>query len=285
MAEEAQEVASAVEEQGVANVKGGNNHVHESGNDKVDEMLNVRKRKRATSGDADNDRDNDSDNDRDRGSKHRRREGESSLNPQRAQRAQSAQSAHLSQRESWNNLKRRIRDLILSVDSENVAGVAVQLFSKCNLVRGRGLVASEIIRSSEQGKSKAPILAALTAIINSRIPEIGELMLSRCIHEWQRTWHERGQQRHWRRIIATLTYFICHLVNQQVAHEIIILQILSMLVKEASNYSIDLVVGAVAECGQMLSKISPPPRPLSPFEGVVHLAGGQLRHSSTLHLL
>ena len=56
MAEEAQEVASRVEGQGVANVKGGSNRVHESGNDKVDEMLNVKKRKRAATGDGDNDR-------------------------------------------------------------------------------------------------------------------------------------------------------------------------------------------------------------------------------------
>lgn len=51
--------------------------------------------------------------------------------------------------------------------------------------------------------------------------------------------------------------FIAHLVNQQVAHEIIALELLSVLLENPTDDSVEVAVGFVTECGSMLQDVSP----------------------------
>jgi len=51
--------------------------------------------------------------------------------------------------------------------------------------------------------------------------------------------------------------FVAHLVNQQVAHEIIALELLTVLLEKPSDDSVEVAVGFVTEVGSMLQDLSP----------------------------
>lgn len=50
---------------------------------------------------------------------------------------------------------------------------------------------------------------------------------------------------------------IAHLVNQQVVHELLALQILALFLENPSEDSIELACDFMTECGQVLSDITP----------------------------
>ena len=56
--------------------------------------------------------------------------------------------------------------------------------------------------------------------------------------------------------MASVT-FIAHLLNQHVVHELLALQILALLLEHPTDDSVELAVGFIRECGQMLSDVSP----------------------------
>lgn len=51
--------------------------------------------------------------------------------------------------------------------------------------------------------------------------------------------------------------FIAHLVNQQVAHEIVALELLTVLLEKPTDDSVEVAVGFVTECGSKLQDVSP----------------------------
>ena len=51
--------------------------------------------------------------------------------------------------------------------------------------------------------------------------------------------------------------FVAHLVNQQVAHELIALELLAILLDQPTDDSVEVAAGFVAECGVILQDLSP----------------------------
>lgn len=50
-----------------------------------------------------------------------------------------------------------------------------------NLVRGQGLFCRSLLKSAMASPTFAPVFAALVAIINTKLPEIGELLAHRLV--------------------------------------------------------------------------------------------------------
>ncbi len=50
-----------------------------------------------------------------------------------------------------------------------------------NLVRGRGLFCRSIMKSQMASPTFSPVYAALVAVINTKFPEIGDLLLNRIV--------------------------------------------------------------------------------------------------------
>ena len=50
---------------------------------------------------------------------------------------------------------------------------------------------------------------------------------------------------------------IAHLINQQVVHELLALQILALFLEQATEDSIELASEFMVECGQVLSETTP----------------------------
>jgi pre-mRNA-splicing factor CWC22 len=66
------------------------------------------------------------------------------------------------------------------VKKSNVTKIARKLF-KYNIIRCRGLLANAIIKAQIGSLSSTPVYAALRSIINSKFPQIGELIYKRVI--------------------------------------------------------------------------------------------------------
>ncbi|RLU27617.1 hypothetical protein DMN91_001421 [Ooceraea biroi] len=86
-----------------------------------------------------------------------------------------------------------------------------------NIVRGRGLLARSIIQAQAASPTFTPVYAALIAIINSKFPHIGELVLKHLILLFK-----RGFKRNDKLLCISAATFIAHLVNQRVTYEIIV---------------------------------------------------------------
>lgn len=70
-----------------------------------------------------------------------------------------------------------------------------QTHSMQNLVRGRGLFCRSLMKSQAASPGFTPVYAALTAVVNTKFPEIGELLLHRVVtqvhgllHAARRVW-------------------------------------------------------------------------------------------------
>lgn len=88
--------------------------------------------------------------------------------------------------------------------------IAPELFH-LNLVRGRGLFARAVMKAQLASPGFTPVFAALVAVVNTKLPENGELILKRVIVAFRRAYKRRDK------VVATaLAKFVAHMVNQQV---------------------------------------------------------------------
>ena len=55
----------------------------------------------------------------------------------------------------------------------------------------------------------------------------------------------------------TSSRFIAHLVNQQVAHELLALEVLTLLLANPTDDSVEVAVAFLKEVGQKLTELSP----------------------------
>ncbi|KAL9319658.1 hypothetical protein ACSQ67_011497 [Phaseolus vulgaris] len=96
------------------------------------------------------------------------------------------------------------------------------------------------------------VFAALVAVVNTKFPEVGDLLLRRIVLQLKRAYKRNDKPQ-----LLAAVKFIGHLVNQQVAHEIIALELLTVLLEKPSDDSVEVAVGFVTECGSILQDLSP----------------------------
>ncbi|KAG7276465.1 hypothetical protein CRUP_033903, partial [Coryphaenoides rupestris] len=84
------------------------------------------------------------------------------------------------QRMSWEALKKSINGLINKVNVSNIAYIIQELLQE-NIVRGRGLLSRSVLQAQAASPIFTHVYSAVVAIINSKFPQIGELMLKRLV--------------------------------------------------------------------------------------------------------
>lgn len=159
-------------------------------------------------------------------------------------------SSEAYQRISWEALKKSIHGFINKINVDNI-GIVTRELLKENIVRGRGLLCRSIIQAQAASPTFTHVYAALVSIINSKFPNIGELLLKRLVVTFR-----RGFRRNDKTICVTASKFIAHLVNQRVAHEILALEILTLLVETPTDDSVEVAIAFLKECGQKLTEVS-----------------------------
>ena len=160
-------------------------------------------------------------------------------------------SSEAYQRLAWEALKKSINGLINKVNSPNIAVIVRELFAE-NIVRGRGLLCQSVIQAQTASPTFTHVYAALAAIINTKFPNIGELLLKRLILNFKRGFKRNDKTR-----CTSSVRFIAHMVNQQVAHEVLSLEILTLLLENPTDDSAEVAITYLKEVGQKLSEVSP----------------------------
>ncbi|KAF5318018.1 hypothetical protein D9619_012257 [Psilocybe cf. subviscida] len=167
------------------------------------------------------------------------------------QAASSDKSSPEYQRLSWDALRKSITGIVNRVNVANIKLVVPELFAE-NLIRGRGLFSRSVMKAQASSLPFTPVFAALVSIINTKLPMVGELVLTRLISQFRRSFKRNDKI-----VCHSTTTFIAHLVNQSVAHEIIALQILVLLLERPTDDSIEIAVGFTREVGAFLAENSP----------------------------
>ncbi|MFS7960509.1 putative MIF4G-like domain superfamily protein [Helianthus anomalus] len=141
------------------------------------------------------------------------------------------------QKMTWDALKKSINGLVNKVNAANIKDIIPELFSE-NLVRGRALFAQSCIKSQMASPAFTDVFAALVAVVNTKFPQVGELQLRMIILRLRRAYKRNDKF-----LITSILFvflqhqllaavkFITHLVNQQVAHELIALELLTLLLE------------------------------------------------------
>ena len=127
------------------------------------------------------------------------------------------------QRTKWIETKKNIKQLLQQLTPSNIKQTVLQLF-QINLLRYQGLFIREIMKQQIRITTNAELYGSLISIINSKIPEIGELLINRLVLQFKKNYLQNNKN-----LINSSIIFICQLINQQVLNEILILQILQML--------------------------------------------------------
>jgi pre-mRNA-splicing factor CWC22 len=155
------------------------------------------------------------------------------------------------QREAWEALRKGINAVVNKVNAGNIVAIIPELF-RCNLVRGRGLLCRAVQKAQMASPGFTHVYAALIAVINTKLPEIGELLLKRLIVSFKRAYKRNNKV-----VAVAAAKFLGHLVNQQVAHEIIALQLLALLLERPTDDSVEVAVSFTKEVGALLGSVSP----------------------------
>lgn len=155
------------------------------------------------------------------------------------------------QRMAWEALKKSINGLVNKVNTSNIKHIVPELFGE-NLIRGRGLYCRSIMKAQAASLPFTPIYAAMTAIVNTKLPQVGELLLNRLVIQFRKAFKRNDKA-----VCLSSTTFIAHLCNQQVAHEILVIEILMLLLNKPTDDSVEIAVGLIREVGAHLEEMSP----------------------------
>ncbi|KAF1947340.1 MIF4G-domain-containing protein [Clathrospora elynae] len=155
------------------------------------------------------------------------------------------------QRMAWEALKKSIQGLINKTNTANIKMIVPELFSE-NLVRGRGLFCRAIQKAQAASLPFTPIYAAMVAIVNTKLPQVGDLLVRRLIIQFRKAFRRNDKA-----VCLSSTMFISHLVNMQVVHEVLIAEILLLLLNKPSDDSVEIAVGIVKEVGAFLEEMNP----------------------------
>ena len=154
------------------------------------------------------------------------------------------------QRMAWEALKKSINGLINKVNVSNIKHIVPELFNE-NLIRGRGLFCRSIMKAQAASLPFTPIYAAMVAIVNTKLPKVGELLINRLITQFRKAFKRNDKS-----VCHSSTAFIAHLINQQVAHEMLAAQILLLLLHKPTDDSVEIAVGLTKEVGQHMEEMN-----------------------------
>ncbi|CAI5443810.1 unnamed protein product [Caenorhabditis angaria] len=155
------------------------------------------------------------------------------------------------QRMNWERLKKKIHGLVNRVNVGNLVQIVRELLQE-NVIRGKGLLCRSIIQAQAFSPGFSHVYAALVAVINSKFPHVGELLLRRLIVQFKRSFRRNDKG-----VTVPIVKFIGHLINQQVAHEVLALEIIILMLEEPTDDSVEVAIAFLKECGAKLLEVAP----------------------------
>ncbi|KAJ2846623.1 pre-mRNA-splicing factor cwc22, partial [Coemansia erecta] len=108
------------------------------------------------------------------------------------------------------------------------------------------------MRAQSLSSSFTPVYAALVAVINTKLPIVGDLLVTRLVLQFRRAFNRDDKGR----CIST-AMFLAHLTNQRVAHEVLAFQLVSLLLETPTDDSVEVAVAFMREVGAFLLDAAP----------------------------
>ena len=143
----------------------------------------------------------------------------------------------------WEQLRKSINGIINKVNVSNISNIIVELFSE-NLMRGKGLLARAIMKAQMASPTFTQVYAALLAAVNTKLPDVVRLVIHRVVSSFKKAYRRNSKLQ-----CKAACQMIAHLVNQQVVHELLALQVLALFLEHASEDSIEMAADFMVQCG------------------------------------
>jgi len=157
------------------------------------------------------------------------------------------------QRDTWQEERRIVHGTINRLNTSTIKPLIHDLFSKVNLIRLRGVLTKSILQAAVSSPRYSNVYAALVAVINTKLPEVGELVVKRSILAFRR--HYRRKEK---ASCLAIALFMGHLFHQAVVHELLILQVLTLLLDgDPTDDSVEVAVQLMMTVGHALLEVSP----------------------------
>lgn len=151
------------------------------------------------------------------------------------------------QKIQWENLRKKINSIVNKVNKDNIKIMVVQLF-KLNLLRGRGPLCNSLIKSQQLSTVYSDVYASLVSVINSKIPEIGTLLLNRLIVRFKRMVRRENTEG-----CRAVVIFLSELVVFHVCSLTVIMDIIVQLLEKPNDFKVDMTITILNHCGVLLN--------------------------------
>ena len=92
----------------------------------------------------------------------------------------------------WDMLRKSITRIMNRVNVMNIKHVMPELFLE-NLIRGWGLFVRSVMKAQVVSLPYTPVFAALVSIINTKLPQVGELVLHRLISQFRKSFKQNDK--------------------------------------------------------------------------------------------
>lgn len=170
------------------------------------------------------------------------------------------------QRMMWEMLRKSINGIINKVNISNIQNIIFEIFNE-NLLRGKGLLVRGLIKAQMASPNFTHVYAALIAVINTKLPDIGELVIKRYIIQFQKAYKRNNKI-----VCMATTKMLAHLVNHEVVQETLAFEILFLFLENPTEDSVEMACDFMIECGQILSEKNPPLTHsiFERFRGILH---------------
>ncbi|KAG8231916.1 hypothetical protein J437_LFUL011385 [Ladona fulva] len=95
------------------------------------------------------------------------------------------------------------------------------------------------------------IFFILVYFVSHRFPATVELLIKRLVVQFRRSFRRNDKT-----TCINTTTFLAHLINMDVVHEILALEILTLLVENPTDHSIEVAISFLKECGPKIQEVS-----------------------------
>ncbi|KAL3622336.1 hypothetical protein CASFOL_033747 [Castilleja foliolosa] len=157
------------------------------------------------------------------------------------------------QRLKWQSMEKTINQLVTKVNISNIQSVADQMMNlQQNLITARGPFCRAIMKSQSGSPQSSDVYASLVAIINSKFPDVGLLLVKRVVLQFKEAYDHKDEKK-----MCDTSKFLAHLINQEVVYEVVALDVMLLLLGNPSSDNIRVAVNFCFECGRFLLICAP----------------------------
>ncbi|TID26190.1 hypothetical protein CANINC_002817 [Pichia inconspicua] len=146
------------------------------------------------------------------------------------------------QKLQWESLKKRINSTINKVNKENIREMVVTLF-KLNLIRGKGLLCTNLMKAQEFSTSYTDVYASLICVINSKLPEIGKLLVNRLVMKYKRLLRRANLEG-----CKSIVTFLSSLVLFKLCNRHILMEIINQLLENPNDNNTEIALVILDRC-------------------------------------